>query len=161
MKSIEIKKWNQIYSPAQQNTSGAMVGHVLAEKLFCRATLVRCGQVFGAALLATGFYQLNSWVNDGVRLLVIFAAISALLYIGLALQSQTKALALLNLLAGPLLFATAYAGMTVAGEWLVVSFILHGSLTALQFTSVDKDLGGGLFCWSIFNSAMALLLLLG
>jgi len=161
MKSIEIKKWSQIYSSSQQNSARVMSGHVLSEKLFCRFTLVRCGQALGAALLASGFYLLSSWAGDGVRLLVVFAATSALLSIGLAVQSRTKALALLNLLAAPLLFATAYAGMMVAAEWLIVSFILHGSLTALQFSSVDKDLAGGLFCWSVFNSTMALLLLLG
>ncbi len=161
MKSIEFRKWHHVYSPSQQRTDRVMFGHVVSENLFCRCTLARCGQLLGAALLAYGFYFLNLWSGDGVRLLVALAATSTLLYIGMAIQSRTRALALLNLFAVPILFATAYAGMNVAAEWLILSLILHGSLSALQLSAVDKNLRGGLFCWSVFNSAMALLLLLG
>lgn len=159
--SIEFNKWCQICSPSQNNSDGVVTDHVLSEHLFCRCTVVRCVQVIGTALIAGGFYLLNLWSGDGVRLLVALAATSALLYIGLAVLSQTRTLVLLNLLAVPILFSAAYAGMNVAAEWLISSFILHGSLTALQLSSVDKDLSDNLFCWSVFNSAMALLLLLG
>lgn len=155
--SIEFKKWYQEYSPSHENTAG----HVFLRNLLCRGTAIRSGQFFGAALLAYGLYFLNLWSGDGVRLLVALAATSALVYIGLATQSRTGTLALLNLAAVPILVATAYAGMNVAADWLILSFILHGSLTAVQLSSVDKDLRGGLFCWSGFNGAMALLLLLG
>ncbi len=159
--SIEFNKWCQICSPSQNNSDGVVTDHVLSEKLFCRCTVVRCVQVIVTALIAGGFYLLNLWSGDGVRLLVALAATSALLYIGLAVLSQTRTLVLLNLLAVPILFAAAYAGMSVAAEWLISSFILHGSLTALQLSSVDKDLSNSLFFWSVFNSVMALLLLLG
>ena len=161
MKSIESRKRYWPCAPSQENTIWALAGHILSENLFCRGTLVRCVQFCGAALLASGLYLLNLWCGDGVRLLVALAAVSAVLYIGLAVQSQTRTLVLLNLLAVPILFMTAYAGLNVASEWLIVSFLLHSSLIAVQLSSVDKDLHDGLFCWSVFNSAIALLLLLG
>ena len=161
MKSIESKKWDWTYAPSQKNTPFAQAGHLLSESLLSRGTLARSGQLFGTALLAYGFYFLNLWAGEGTLLLVALAATSAFLYVGLALQSRTRALVLLNLFAVPILFVTAYVGMTVAAEWLVLSFILHGSITALQLSAVDKDLRGGLFCWLVFNVAMALLLLLG
>ena len=159
--TIEFKKWNQIYSPSQPGTTEIIPGHALSESLLNRAVLVRCSQILGAVLLACGLYFLNLWTGDGMRLLVAMSAVSAFLYIGLALQSRTKAMALLNLLAVPILFATACTGLNVAATWLIASFILHGSLSGMQLSSIDKDLRGGLFCWSVFNSAMALLLLLG
>jgi hypothetical protein len=137
-----------------------MAGHVWSDSRLCKSSALRCGQFLGAAILACGLYLLNLWSGDGVRLLVVLAATSALLYISLAVQSRTRALVLLNLFAVPILFATAYAGLHVATAWLIGSFFLHGSLIAYQLASVDKELVGGLFCWSIFNSAMALLLLL-
>ena len=157
--SIEFKKWYQVHSPSQENSGRIMAGQVLSGK-WIRGAAIRCGQFLGAALLANGLYLLNLWSGGGVWLLAAFSATSALVYIGLAMQSRTGTLALLNLFAAAILFATAYAGMTVAAEWLIVSFILHGCVTSMQLSSVDKDLSGCLFCWSVFNSAMALLLLM-
>jgi hypothetical protein len=159
--TIEFKKWNQIYLPSQPGTSEIIPGHALSEWLFNRVVLVRCIQILGAVLLSCGLYFLNLWTGDGMRLLVAMSAVSAFLYIGLALQSRTKSLALLNLLAIPILFATACTGLNAASAWLIASFILHGSLSAVQLSTVNQDLRGGLLCWSVFNSAMALLLLLG
>ncbi len=159
--TLEFKKWYQIYSSSQESSAGTMADHIWAGDLFCRCTIARCGQFFGAALFAYGLYFLNLLAGDGVRFLVALAATSSLVYIGLAMQSRTGTMAIFNLLAVPILFATAYAGLNIASEWLIVSYILHGSVTAVQLGSVDKDLSGGLFCWSVFNSAMALFLLLG
>ena len=156
----EFKKWHQVSSPSQESTGGTVAGHILSGNWIHRGTIIRCGHFLGAALLAGSLYLVNLWSADGVRLLVALSATSALVYIGLAMQSHTGVLALLNLLAAPIIFATAYAGMNVT-EWLIVSFILHGCVTAVQISSIDKDLSGWLFCWSVFNSAMALFLLLG
>lgn len=158
---FEIKKWHQTYSPSHQSVAGIMSGHLFSGNLISRTVAVRSSQFLGAALLAYGLYLLNIWAGDGVRLLVALSATSALLYVGLAIQSRTLTLALLNLLAVPSLFAAAYAGMNIAAEWLIASFILHGSITALQRSSVDNDVSGGLFCWAVFNGAMAFFLLLG
>ena len=159
--SIEFKKWYQVHSSSQENVGGMIVDHVLSGNWINRSTIIRCGQFLGAALFANALYLLNLWSGDGVRLLVALSATSALVYIGLAMQSRTGALAILNLIAVPILFATAYAGMNLATEWLIVSLILHGCVTAVQISSVDKELSGWLFSWSVFNSAMALFLLLG
>ena len=161
MKSIELKKWYWAHSPSLENSTWALASQRLSEYLFCKGTVIRCGQFLAAVLLAGGIYLLNLWSGDGVRLLVVLAAVSAFLYIGLAMQSRTRTLALLNLIAIPILFMTAYAGLNGAAIWLIVSFILHGSFSAGQLSAVDKDLHGGLFCWSVFNSEMALLLFLG
>ncbi len=159
--NTEFKEWCQLYLSTQKTVAGVIPGRVLSGSRSCRCTVVRCGQFFGAALLAYGIYLLNLMAADGVRLLAALAATSALVHIALAIQSRTGALALLNLFAVPILFATAYAGQNVATVWLIVSFILHGSVTAVQLSSVDKNLSGSLFCWSVFNSAMALFLLPG
>lgn len=158
---IEFKKGPQIYSPSQEIPAGVISGHILTGNLSRRRTIARCGQFFVAALLAGGLYFLNLWAGGGGWLLAALAATSAFAYVGLAIESRTVFLALLNLFAAPILFATAYAGMSIASEWLIVSFLLHGSVTAVQLSSIDKDLSGALLFWSAFNSAMALFLLLG
>jgi hypothetical protein len=158
--SIEFKKWYQVHSSSQVSASGIMDGHILPRNWISISAIIRCGQFIGSALLAGGLCLMNIWTGDGVRLLVVLSATSALVYIGLAMQSRTGAFALLNLIAVPSLFATAYAGMNVAAEWLIISFILHGSVCAVQISSLDKDLSNWLFCWSVFNSVMALFLLL-
>ena len=157
----EFKKWYQVSLPSQENAGGAVADHLLSGNWTYRGTIIRCGQLLGASLFAGALYLLNFWSGDGVRLLVALSATSALVYIGLAMQSRTGVLALLNLLAAPIIFATAYAGMNVVTEWLIVSYILHGCVTAVQISSIDRGLSGWLFSWSVFNSAMALLLLLG
>jgi hypothetical protein len=159
--SVEYKKWRQIYSPEQGSSAGLMSDYVWTENLFSRQTIVRSALSFVAALFAGGLYLLNLWSGDGVWLLAAFAATSVFVYIGLAIQSRTGFLVLLNVLAVPIVFAAAYAGMSVASEWLIFSFMLHGCVAAVQLASSDKDLKGFLFFWSVFSSAMALFLLLG
>jgi len=159
--NVEFKKWCQIYLPSEERSAGAKFVHKLTGNLLNAHTLVRCGQLIVAALFAGGFYLLNLWSGDGVRLLAALAATSSFIYVGMAIQSRTGTLALLNLFAVPILFATAYAGMSVASGWLIISFAFHGSISAVQRSSIDEDLRGGLFFWSAFNSAMALILLLG
>ena len=158
---IEDKKWYQIYSYSHESNAGVIVDHILTRDLFCQRTIIRCGQFLVAALLDGGLYLLNTWFGDGVWFLSSLAATSAFVYIGLAIQSRTAALVLLNIFASPIIFATAYAGMGVATGWLIVSFISHGSVTIVQLSSIDKDLRSLLLFWSAFNSAMALFLLFG
>ena len=154
--SIEFKNRDQVHSPSQENVGS----HILSGNWICRGTGIRCGQILGSTMFAGGVYLLNLWSDDGQRLLVALSAISALAYISLAMQSRTGIMALLNLLAVPILFTTAYAGMGVATEWVIVSFILHGCITMVQVASVDKNLRDVLFCRAAFNSSMAVFLLL-
>ncbi len=158
--NAEFQKWHQPGTPAAESSTLARFGQVLSEAHIGWTTMVRCGQFLGAVLLARGFTSLAFWSGDSLRLLAALAATSALLYIGLAVQSRNGFQGLLNLLALPILFATAYAGLQVAVEWLILSFVLHGILTAVQLASAPKDMRGGMFCWSVFNSVMALFLLL-
>lgn len=125
-----------------------------------RKTMVRCGQILGAILFAGGFYLINLWSADGVRFLVALSATCALLYICLAVESRSGVLALFNLLASAILFMTASAGMIVT-EWLIISFTLHGSVTAVQHSYFDNDLRGWMFCWTAFSFTLAMFLLLG
>lgn len=159
--TIEFKKWYQICLQSEESTARAKPGHELIPTSSGRLTIVKCGQFFSSVLAAGGFYLLNRWSGDGVWLLAALAASSAFVYIGLAMLSRTRAMALLNVMAMPFIFASAFAGMTAAGGWLAVSYILHGSVTAVQLSSVDEGLSGCLFFWSVFCSAMTLLLLLG
>lgn len=159
--STELKKWYQACSLSHKAPVGVMSGHLLAGNSICRCTVIQWGQFVVAALLAGGVWLLNLWCGDGVRLLVALAATSAFIYIGLAILSRTGTLVFLNLIAVPIIFATAYAGLNVATEWLIISFTMHGSLTAVQLSSIGEDLSGCLFFWSAFNSAMVLFLLLG
>jgi hypothetical protein len=155
-----LKKWHQSFTPSQNGTSGFSV-HSFSETLISKGTLVRVSQLTGATLLAYWFFRLNLWTDDGVRLLAVLAATSALVYLWLALESHSKTQALLNLVAVPILFAAGYAGVSAAVGWLIASFILHGNITALQISACDKEMRGGLFCWSVFNTALAIFLLLG
>ena len=156
---IEFKNWHQTYSSSQESPVRVILDHILAGDLFSRHAIARCGQFFAAALLAGGLYLTTFWSGGGVWLPVALAATSAFVYIGLAMQCRTGAQALLNLLAAPIIFATAYAGMSVGTGWLVISFILHGSVAAVQLSAIDKGLRGFLLFWSAFNSAMALFLM--
>jgi len=158
--SAEINKWHRVCWPSQDRTSRLTSDHVFSGIRINRETIVRCGQFSGAVLIAVGFYLPNLWSDDGMRLLVTLSATCALLYIGLAVESRSGALALFNLLAAPILFMTAYAGMIVT-EWLILSFILHGSVTAVQHSYFDNDLRGWMFCWTVFSSTLAVFLLLG
>jgi hypothetical protein len=158
--SIDFKKWSQICLPSEENPNRVKSDLISIENLSGRPTIAQCGQFSVAAMFAGGFYLLNIRSGDGVWLLAALAATSTFVYVGLAMQSRTGTMALFNLLAIPIIFATAYAGMSAAG-WLIFSFLLHGSITALQLSSLDKGLTGGLFFWSAFNSTMALFLLLG
>jgi hypothetical protein len=156
--NVELKKSCQIYLASEKHSSTAKFDHILTGDMFNAHTLVRCGQLIATALIAGGVYLLNLWSGDGVRLLAALAATSSLIYIGLAIQSRSGVLALINLLAVPILFTSAYAGMSISTGWLIVSFLLHGCVTAVQFSTVVNDLRGGLFFWSVFNGAMALFL---
>jgi hypothetical protein len=157
---IESQIWHQINS-SQESSTKDLPDHILVGKMHRKCTLEHCGHFFVAALLAGGVYFMNLWTGDGLWLLAALAATSAFVYIGLAIQSQTGSLVLLNLIAAPFLFASAYAGMIVAPGWLIVSFLLHGSVSAVQLATIERDLRSFMLIWSAFNSAMALFMLLG
>lgn len=158
--NIDFKKWSQIYLSSEESPDRVKTNLISTGDLSGRLTIAKCGQFSVAALFAGGLYLLNIRFGGGVWVLAALAGASTFVYVGVAMQSRTRAMALLNLLAIPIIFATAYAGMSDAG-WLIFSFLLHSSITSLQLSSVDKDLSSGLFLWSAFNSTMALLLLLG
>jgi hypothetical protein len=157
----ERKNLHPLFSTSHKNVAVAEVDVVSLGKLSCRCSAQRVGQLLVAAMLAGGLHFLAQWSGDVVQALAAFAAISAFGNIGLAMESKRAAQALLNVIAVPIVFAAAYAGFNGAPEWLTISFVLHGSITALQIESVDKELRGGLFLWSVFNSTMSILLLLG
>ena len=157
----ETKNVHQLFSTSHKNVAVAAADYVSSGKWSCRCSALRCGQFLVAVFLANGLYFLAQWSGDTVQGLAAFAATSAFVYIGLAIQSKRAALALLNVIVVPIVFAAAYAGFNGAPEWLTISFVLHGSITALQVESVDTDLSNGLFLWSFFNSTMTILLLLG
>jgi hypothetical protein len=124
---------------------------------FCRSICAYYGQFTVSALSAGMLYQLSTWSGDAAALLNVLAAVSAFAYIGLAIQSRTGTQALFNVLATPIVFASAYAGFEGDPAWLTISLALHAAISALQIKLFDQDLQKLLVLWAVFCGVLVVL----
>lgn len=110
---------------------------------------------FGAALAV---YLLFGPFNAGSNALAALAGTSALLYLGLLIESSSLVKSILNLIAVPSIFILAHASLSGTDTFLVAAFLLHAIVAAIQMEKLEKERKAQLYCWASFNTCLALLL---
>lgn len=95
----------------------------------------------------------------GSNFLSAVAGTSSLLFVVFLIESPTLPRRLLNLFAIPLIFACAHASLNGAAVMLIVAFLLQALVAAIQMSGQQEERKAQLFCWTVYNLSLALLLL--
>jgi hypothetical protein len=126
------------------------------EKVPLKLLAIQSLAATGAAL---AIYLLFTRISGGNNALAALAGISAVVYLGLLIESSSLIKMLLNLLAMPLIFTLAYASLSGASMFLIAAFLLHALFAAIQMSGQEKEHNPQLYCWTVYNACLALLLL--
>jgi len=115
-------------------------------------------QALASSGAALAVYLLFAQFSAGSYAPAALAGTSALLYLGLLIESSSLFRILLNLVAVPSIFILAHASLSGAGIFLSAAFLLQALVAAIQMGSQDKERKAQLHCWACFNICLALLL---
>lgn len=156
--NFSIKSFPHPYSPpnychwprtsSRSNFTDLEIKHI---KSYLKPTLAS----YSAALAV---YLLFDKFSTGSNALAALAGTSALLYLGLLIESSSLVKVILNLIAIPSIFILAHAGLSGTSAFLVAAFLLHAFVAAIQMENQEKERKAFLYCWASFNTCLALLL---
>ena len=114
---------------------------------------------FLSAGVAIFTYQLFAQYSPEGIALAALAGTSAWLLFVFAIESTHLTTILFNLLAAPLVFALAYASLSGPESFLIAAFAVQAVVIANQMIGAESSLKKGLYCWTLFNASLVLLLL--
>lgn len=109
---------------------------------------------FGAALAVD---LLFAQFNAGIYAPAALAGASALLFLGLLIESSSLFNILLNLVAAPSIFILAHASLSGSGIFLSAAFLLQALVAAILMVDQGRERKAQLYCWASFNICLALL----
>jgi len=108
---------------------------------------------FGASLAV---YLLFEKFNAGSNALAALAGTSALLYLGLVLESSSLGIVIVTLIAVPSIFILAHASLSGITAYLAAAFLLHAFVAAIQRNNQERERKTQLYCWASFNIFLAM-----